>query len=74
MNLVLNVLQSNNFNPIAVARDKVYQLLAHGRRLSPGTSASSTPKAGRHDIAHNELCFFLLIDQNHLKYIIRFRI
>jgi hypothetical protein len=31
--------------------DKVYQLLAHGRWFSPGTPASSTTKAGRHDIA-----------------------
>ena len=29
----------------------VYQLLAHGRRFSPGTPASSTTKTGRHDIA-----------------------
>jgi hypothetical protein len=33
------------------ASDKVYQLLAHGRRFSPGTPASSTTKTGRHDIA-----------------------
>jgi hypothetical protein len=33
------------------ASDKVYQLLAHGRWFSPGTPASSTTKAGRHDIA-----------------------
>jgi hypothetical protein len=26
-------------------------LLAHGRRFSPGTPASSTTKTGRHDIA-----------------------
>jgi len=26
-------------------------LLAHGRWFSPGTSASSTTKTGRHDIA-----------------------
>jgi hypothetical protein len=32
-------------------RDKVYQLLAHGRWFSPGTPASSTTKTGRHDIA-----------------------
>ena len=32
------------------ARDKVYQLLAHGW-FSPGTPASSTTKTGRHDIA-----------------------
>ena len=30
---------------------KVYQLLGHGRWFSPGTTASSTTKAGRHDIA-----------------------
>jgi hypothetical protein len=35
----------------AAASDKVYQLLAHGRWLSPGTPASSTAKTGRHDIA-----------------------
>jgi hypothetical protein len=28
-----------------------YQFLAHGRRFSPGISASSTTKTGRHDIA-----------------------
>jgi hypothetical protein len=33
------------------ASDKVCQLLAHGRWFSPGTSASSTSKTGRHDIA-----------------------
>jgi hypothetical protein len=36
---------------LAVASDKVYQLLAHGRWFSPGTTASSTTKTGRHDIA-----------------------
>ena len=35
----------------AAARDKVYQLLAHGRWFSPGTPASSTTKTGRHNIA-----------------------
>jgi hypothetical protein len=35
----------------AAASDKVYQLLAHGRWVSPGTTASSTTKTGRHDIA-----------------------
>ena len=35
----------------AVASDKVYQLLAHGRWFSPGTPVSSTTKTGRHDIA-----------------------
>jgi hypothetical protein len=33
------------------ASDKVYQLLAHGRWLSPGTPASSTTNTGRHVIA-----------------------
>jgi hypothetical protein len=36
---------------LAVASDKDYQLLAHGRWFSPGTPASSTIKTGRHDIA-----------------------
>jgi hypothetical protein len=35
---------------IAAANGKVYQLLSHGRWLSPGTPASSTTKTGRHDI------------------------
>jgi hypothetical protein len=36
---------------LADASDKVYQLLAHGRWLSPDTPASSTTKTDRHDIA-----------------------
>jgi hypothetical protein len=36
---------------LTATSDKVYQLLAHGRWFSPGTPASSTTKAGRHDIA-----------------------
>ena len=36
---------------LAVASDKVYQLLAHGRWFSPSTPASSTTKTGRHDTA-----------------------
>ena len=36
---------------LAAASDKVYQLLAHGRWLSPGTQVSSITKTGRHDIA-----------------------
>ena len=35
----------------ASASDKIHQLLAHGRWFFPGTSASSTTKTGRHDIA-----------------------
>jgi hypothetical protein len=36
---------------LAIASDKVSQLLVHGLWFSPGTLASSTTKAGRHDIA-----------------------
>ena len=36
---------------LATASDKGYQLLAQGRWFTPGTPASSTTKAGRHDIA-----------------------
>jgi hypothetical protein len=36
---------------LTAASDKIYQLLAHGRWFSSGTPASSTTKAGRHDIA-----------------------
>ena len=36
---------------LAAASDNVYQLLAQGRWVSPGTPASSTTKTGRHDIA-----------------------
>ena len=38
---------------LAAAGDKVYQLLAHGRWFSPGTSPSSTTKTGHHDIAES---------------------
>jgi hypothetical protein len=40
-----------NTNILHGTSDKVYQLLAHGRWFSPGIPASSTTKAGRHDIA-----------------------
>ena len=36
---------------LAAASDKVYQLLAHGRWFSLGTTAFSTTKTGHHDIA-----------------------
>ena len=35
---------------LAAANHKIYQLLAHGRWFSQGTLASSTSKAGSHDI------------------------
>jgi hypothetical protein len=38
---------------LAVASDKVYQLLAQGRWFSPGTPTSSTTKTGHHDIAES---------------------
>jgi hypothetical protein len=34
---------------LADANDKVYQLLAHGRWISPDTSASSITETGCHD-------------------------
>jgi hypothetical protein len=37
------------YTRLAAASDKVYQLLAHGWWFSPGTSASSTTKTGRHE-------------------------
>ena len=40
---------------LAVASDKVYQLLAHGWWFSPGIPASSTTNTGRHDIAERPL-------------------
>ena len=36
---------------LAVASDKVYQLLAHSWWFSPGTPTSSATKTGHHDIA-----------------------
>ena len=54
------------YTRLAAASDKVYQLLAHGRWFSLGTSASSATKTGRHDIAEillkvalkHQFCFF----------------
>jgi len=39
------------YTRLAAASDKVYQLLAQDEWFFPGTPASSTTKAGRHDIA-----------------------
>jgi hypothetical protein len=36
---------------VAATSDQAYQLLAYGRWFSPVTSASSTTKTGRNDIA-----------------------
>jgi hypothetical protein len=52
---------------LTAASDKVYQLLVHGRWLSPGTPASSTTKTGRHDIAEI-LLKVALKHQKSLKY------
>ena len=38
---------------LAVASDKVYQLLNHGQWFSPGTTASSATKTCHHDIAES---------------------
>ena len=38
----------NGYTRLATASDKVYQLLVHGRWLSPGTPVSSTTKTGHH--------------------------
>jgi hypothetical protein len=35
---------------LAATRDQAYKLLDHCRWFSPGTTASSTTKTGRHDI------------------------
>ena len=43
--------KKKNYKKGALDCDKVYQLLAYGRRFSLGTPASSTTKTGRHDIA-----------------------
>ena len=66
---------------LAATNDKAYQLLAHGRLFSPSTPASSSTKAGRHDIAEillkvalknqksnqiNSTCLSLLLLVQHL--------
>ena len=50
---------------LAAASDKDYQLFAYGRWFSPGTTASSTTKTGRHDIAE----IFLKVALIHKKII-----
>ena len=50
--------------------DKVYQLLAHALRFSPGTPASSTTKTGRHDIA--EILLKVALNTKKQKSIIQF--
>jgi hypothetical protein len=59
----------------SAARDKVYQLLAHGRWFSPGTPASSTTKTGRHDIHVAEILLKVALNtknQNQIKIIVLF--
>ena len=53
---------------LAAANDKVYQLLAHGRWLSP---ASSTTKTGRHDIAESGIKHNKSNQSNQTVYIYR---
>jgi hypothetical protein len=55
---------------ITTASDKVYQLLAHGRRFSPGTPASFTTNTGRHDLAEILLKVALSTKKNESKSII----
>jgi hypothetical protein len=59
---------------LAAASDKVYQLLAQGGWFSPGTLASSTTKAGRHDIAEILLKMALKhqksINQSYTKFLV----
>jgi hypothetical protein len=47
----LTAVPGENHWQVCGTRDKVYQLLAHGQWFSPVTSASSTTKTDRHDIA-----------------------
>ena len=55
---------------ITTESDKVYQLLAHGRRFSPGTPASFTTNTGRHDLAEILLKVALSTKKNQSKSII----
>ena len=50
------------YTRLAVASDKVYQLLARGPWFSPGTPASSTTKTGRHDIHVAEILLKLSLN------------
>jgi len=52
---------------LTATSDKVYQLLAHGRCLSPGSPGSSTTKTGRHDIAEILLKVALNTKKNQKK-------
>ena len=54
---------------LAAASDQVYQLLAHGRWFSQGTPASSTTKAGLHDIAEILLKVASTTNQNQINVI-----
>jgi hypothetical protein len=57
---------------LAATSDKVYQLLAHGRWFFPGTPASSTTKAGRHDIAESGVKYQKSINQfEHLNFYVK---
>jgi hypothetical protein len=61
-------LQKKRCTRLAAASDKVYQLLVHGQWFSPGTTASSTTKTGRHTesgIKHqksNQINSFMISD------------
>jgi hypothetical protein len=51
---------------LAVASDKVYQLLAHRRWFSLGTPASSTTKTGRIDIHVAEILLKVALNTNNI--------
>ena len=54
---------------LATVSDKAYQLLAHGRYISPANPVSCTTKTGRHDIA-DILLKVALNTKNQIKYMI----
>ena len=56
----------------AAASNKACQLIVHGRWFSLSTPASSTTKAGRHDIA--EILLKVALDTKNLKSINRLEI
>jgi hypothetical protein len=55
---------------LAAASDKVYQLLAHGWWVSPGTPASFTTKTGRHDTTEILLKVTLKHQQSKINFFI----
>ena len=69
---ILSPILQKGCSRLATASDKVYQLLAHGRRFSPGTPASFTTNTGRHDLA--EKLLKVALNTKHHSIIIYYRI